>query len=236
MSNIKISTVIPAYNAEKYLAQAIESVLAQSLPADEIIVANDGSTDGTADVARSFAAVRYVCQKNQGPPAARNLGLAHSTGQLIAFLDADDLWPTHKLAEQSAYLQAHPEMGCVVGRWQNFLQQGIDRPSWMPERFLGSDAVILGLQASLIHRRVFDAVGPFNTDFRISDDLEWFVRVREAGIPIGFQDAIMVHRRIHDSNISENQAAVARATLRIVKAHLDRQRLRRPLTAAQAAE
>ena len=91
---------------------------------------------------------------------------------------------------------------------------------------LREDAVILGLQASLIHRWVFDRTGGFDRRYRISDDLEWFVRVREAGIPIGFMCSIMVYRRIHSDNISQDQNAVARATVRILKEHMDRARTR----------
>ena len=90
-----ISAIIPAYNAERYISQAIESVLAQPYRPIEIVVADDGSTDGTAAIAKSYSAVRYVYQPNQGPPVARNAGLAHSSGELIAFLDADDFWPQH---------------------------------------------------------------------------------------------------------------------------------------------
>jgi glycosyltransferase involved in cell wall biosynthesis len=219
-----ISAIIPAYNAEKYLAQAIESVLQQTYRPVEIVIVDDGSTDSTAAVARSYPPVRYVYQPNQGPPVARNTGLAHSTGGLIAFLDADDYWPQHKLTEQSDYLAAHLELGCAVGRWQNFLERGTKKPDWIPESMLREDAIILGLQASLIHRWVFDRAGRFDVRYRISDDLEWFVRVREAGIPIGFQRSIMVYRRIHDANISQDQRAVAGATLRILKQYLDRKR------------
>ena len=219
-----ISAIIPAYNAERYISQAIESVLAQTYRPIEIVVADDGSTDGTAAIARSYSAVRYVYQPNQGPPVARNTGLAHSSGEWIAFLDADDYWPQLKLAKQSEYLAAHPEFGCVVGRWQNFLQKGTDKPDWIPESMLREDAVILGLQASLIHRWGFDRTGGFDRRYRISDDLEWFVRVREAGIPIGFMGSIMVYRRIHGANISQDQNAVAGATIRILKEHMDRER------------
>lgn len=221
-----VSAIIPAYNAGKYLSQAIDSVLAQTYRPVEIVVADDGSTDATAAIARSYPEVSYVYQPNQGPPVARNAGLAHSIGEMIAFLDADDYWPPHKLAEQNEYLATHPELGCVVGRCQNFLEEGTQKPGWIPESMFERDAVILGLQASLIHRHVFDRVGGFDVRYRIGDDLEWFFRVREAGIPIGFMSSIMVYRRIHGANISQNQNAVASATIRILKEHLDRERLR----------
>jgi len=219
-----ISAIIPAYNAEKYLSQAIDSVLAQTYRPIEIVVTDDGSTDSTAAIARSYPEVRYVHQPNQGPPVARNAGLANSAGEMIAFLDADDYWPPHYLMAQSEYLAQQGELGCVVGRFQNFLEDGIEKPDWVADSMLQEDAVSLGLQASLIHRWVFDQVGAFNVRYRIADDVEWFFRVREAGIPIGFTSSITVCRRIHNANISQDQRAVVRATIRILKEHMDRKR------------
>jgi glycosyltransferase involved in cell wall biosynthesis len=97
-----ITAIIPVHNGERHLAEAIQSVLAQTLPPGEIIVVDDGSTDASAAIAQSFGApVRVLAQPNLGPAAARNLGLAHATGDLLAFLDADDLWTPNKLARQA---------------------------------------------------------------------------------------------------------------------------------------
>jgi glycosyltransferase involved in cell wall biosynthesis len=219
-----ISVIIPAYNAEKYISQAIESVLAQTYRPLEIVVVDDGSTDGTAAIACSCPAVRCIHQPNQGIATARNTGLATSTGELVAFLDADDCWDPHKLLEQSNYLAAHSELGCVSGRWRNFLEKGVEKPRWVADSMLEEDAVCSGLQASLIHRWVFDQVGDFNARYRIAQDVEWFFRVRDAGIPIAFTPSVMVYRRIHNANVSQDQRAVVRATLRILKEHIDRKR------------
>jgi len=221
-----ISAIIPAYNAGKYLSQAIESVLAQTYRPVEIVVVDDGSTDGTAGIVRSYPEVRYFFQPNQGQPAAQNTGLANSTGELIAFLDADDYWPPHMLVEQSQYLAAQPELGCVIGRWQNFLQEGIEKPGWVADFMLQEDAVSMGLQTSLIRRWVFDQVGGFNVHYRLASDTEWIFRVRDAGIPIHFTSSIMMYRRIHNANISQDQHAVVAATIRILKEHIDRRRMR----------
>ncbi|MES2393141.1 MAG: glycosyltransferase family A protein [Acidobacteriota bacterium] len=219
-----ISVIIPCYNAGKYLTQALDSVYAQNYEPLEIVVVNDGSTDDTAEVVKAYPGVRYVYQQNQGPPVARNTGLTHSTGELIAFLDSDDLWKEGKLALQRQYLEEHPEEGCVIGRWQNFLEAGTERPEWVPEEMLSEDTVVLALQASLIRREVFEQVGGFNPQYRVADDLEWFVRLREAGVMIGFMSSVLVNRRIHESNISQDQNSVASATIHILKDHLDRQR------------
>ena len=110
------SVIIPVYNGELYLAEALDSVFAQDYRPIEVIVVDDGSTDGTATVANEYSQVHYLHQPNQGPPVARNTGLSYCTGDLITLLDADDLWVPGKLSMQVAYLEAHPEAGCVIGK------------------------------------------------------------------------------------------------------------------------
>src|ERR1700758_706720 len=97
-----ISVIIPVYNAEKYLAEAIESVLAQTYRPIEVIVVDDGSTDSSADIAKRFASVRYCFQSHSGLGATRNRGIDLSQGKFLAFLDADDLWVEDKLTHQMA--------------------------------------------------------------------------------------------------------------------------------------
>lgn len=110
---IRITAAIPAYNAAEYLDQAIESVLKQTHPCDEIIVIDDGSSDRTADVARSFPAVRYIYQDNAGDAAARNRAIREANGDLIAFLDADDVWKPEKIRMQVEMFEARPSLGMV---------------------------------------------------------------------------------------------------------------------------
>lgn len=219
-----VSVIIPTYNVGRFLSAALDSVFAQDYRPIEVIVVDDGSTDDTAVVVRSFPGVRYIHQANQGPPAARNTGLANSTGELIAFLDADDRWTPNKLSAQARYLAEHPEVGCVIGRLQNYLDENAQQPSWIPASAMNEGEGTLGMQASLLQRWVFDRVGPFNAQFTWQDDLEWLIRVREAGIGIAFTPDIFVHRRIHASNISRDQQSFARARFRALKDHLDRVR------------
>src|SRR5216684_1094167 len=104
-SRPRVSAIIPAYNGEAFVADAIESVLAQTFPVSEIVVVDDGSTDQTAEVVERYASkgVRCIRQKNQGPTAARNRGIVQTTGELLAFLDCDDIWLPEKTALQVEY-------------------------------------------------------------------------------------------------------------------------------------
>src|SRR5690242_5053753 len=110
MERATVSVIIPAYNSERYIADALRSVLAQTYMPQEIIVVDDGSSDGTARALDPFrSTIRYIYQKNRGEPAARNTGMREAKGDYIAFLDADDLWLPEKLDLQMTYLAAHPE-------------------------------------------------------------------------------------------------------------------------------
>ena len=117
-----ISCVIPCYNGERFLGAALDSVIAQTLPPAEIIVVDDGSTDGsTADVAANYGSrVTYLRQDNAGPAAARNRGLACARGDFVAFLDADDLWHQDKLARQAVRFEARPELDISVTHLRAF--------------------------------------------------------------------------------------------------------------------
>lgn len=120
----KVSVIIPAYNTAQYLAETVTSVLEQTFREVEVCVVDDGSTDDTLKVARSFAPhVAVYTQPNRGPAAARNHAIRQTTGEYIAFLDSDDLWVKDKLAEQVALLDARPELGWAFGQAQMFVQE-----------------------------------------------------------------------------------------------------------------
>ncbi len=113
-----VSIIIPAYNAERYLTEAIDSVLAQDYPHKQVIVVNDGSKDGTMDVLRSYGdRIEVIDQANAGPPRARNSGLNAARGEFIAFLDADDIWLPGKITAQVTHLQLHADVGTVFTKW-----------------------------------------------------------------------------------------------------------------------
>jgi glycosyltransferase involved in cell wall biosynthesis len=224
MNTKLISAVVPVYNGAKYLAATLESILAQNYRPLEVIVVDDGSTDDTASIVRSYPEVVYIYQTNQGAAVAKNTGMAHSTGEFIAFLDADDIWPPSKLSAQIRYLAGHPEAGCIIGRMHNFLDEGVARPGWLPERMIDEDGVGLSLGASLVRRWVFDRIGGFNPRFTRSEDLDWFIRMKEADIPMETLPNVFLHRRIHASNVSNDQETSTRERLHILKELIDRKR------------
>ncbi len=222
-----ISCVIPVFNGERYLGEALDSIRAQTYRPLEIIVADDGSTDGTAAVvARYGSDVVYLHQPNAGPAAARNLGLAAARGDFIAFLDADDHWPPGKLARQVACLHARPDLDLCVAHVQNF---------WMPEvaeeaGHMSEHRIARALPGYvpgtlLARRSVFDRVGEFNAAMAHGDPADWFLRATEIGVIGELLPDVLLYRRMHRDNRSRHHTVGSHDEyLRLLKAHLDRRR------------
>jgi glycosyltransferase involved in cell wall biosynthesis len=173
--------VIPVFNAEKYLRQAICSALEQTLPPHEVIIVDDGSTDSSREIAASFGpAVICLSQEHQGPSAARNLATARSTGDWIAFLDADDYWLPDKLARQAAMIQADPTIGLVyTGRTElspdgSFNEVRAQQPSWVKERLQFENPIF---PTTVMARREFLIEYPWHESFKSSEDWWLFYRL-----------------------------------------------------------
>ena len=214
-----VSVVIPVFNGERFLREAVESVLAQKYSPLEIIMVDDGSTDGTADVARSLPeTVRYLHQTNQGPAAARNRGIERAQGSLIAFADADDLWPEDKLALQLPYLMRDPAAEIVMGRIQQVLLSETGAENFAEPAF----SVNLG--SAIIRKSVFERVGLFDETMRYSEDVDWFMRAREGGAAIVTIDAVTLLYRQHDQNMTRGKSTSELNVLKALKRSLDRRR------------
>ncbi|MEM7786276.1 MAG: glycosyltransferase [Bacteroidota bacterium] len=201
------SAILPVYNGARFLVEAVESVLAQTYAPVEVVVVDDGSTDGSAEIAERYDGVRVIRQANAGDGAARNRGVAASTGTYLAFLDADDRWRPEKLAVQIAHLEAHPEAGHVLGHMWSFLEDGMERPDWVnPETV--ETAMPGVLPGTLVARRsFFDRVGPFATSFETAADSDWILRARRLDGPPHVVPEVVLDRRIHQANISGKAAS-----------------------------
>ncbi len=225
--------MIPVYNGERFLAAAIESALEQTYRPLEVIVVDDGSTDRSATVARSFAGVEVIDQEHAGPGAARNRGIAAASGEFLAFLDADDLMPPDKLELQVGYLREHPEVGCVLGRQEVFAERGEALPRWAqlppiwrrrhPRLFERGPVQPLSLVA---RRSTVDAVGGFGTQF--GEDVDWLCRAYETGVRFATIDAVVVRRRVHAANLTHDIGASRLAMFRALRDHSARLRAADP--------
>lgn len=211
----QISVILPVYNGERFLAEAIGSVLGQTLPPHEIIVVDDGSTDSTAQIVADLAAaaavpLRYVYQENQGPAAARNHGIRLAQGELIAFQDADDLWSAEKLVTQAALLRRYPQAHAVIGYSQIAFTSSDDTNATPLQ---GQPGPILLLQESLFRCTIFELVGQFDPHLRGDEDVEWFLHLLEHPVEIIIHPDVVLTYRRHAANLTGSLAASRRQFL-----------------------
>lgn len=205
-----VSVVIPCHNGERFLAETIESVLRQTLPAQEIILVDDGSTDQTSQIAARYAAVRYVYQPNQGAATARNRGIASSQGRYLVFLDSDDrLLPT-ALAIGVEQLATAPEAGFTVGGAQRIDALGLAQPGAMPQVQPNGSIYETLLSGTSLHpparfmfqRRVIEQIGGFDPALRSADDYDLYLRAA-ASFPGCHHRQNVVEYRQHGSSITQ---------------------------------
>lgn len=234
MQRTRISVIVPVYNGARFLAAALESVGAQHYRPAEVIVVDDGSTDDTAAVAKRYGGVRYLRQPNLGAAAARNAGAAAATGELLAFLDADDLWLPEKLTRQVRYLEQHPDVDAVVTHQRLAIAPGAERPGWVPQEWLERPQVGLVPSALMVRRTAFEAVGGFDVRYRTGEDTDWFARAKDAGVAVAILPETLVERHVHPASLTAQARDVPQALLRIVRDSLRRQRTLREVAPVSA--
>jgi glycosyltransferase involved in cell wall biosynthesis len=220
----EVSAIVPVFNGERYLEEALRSAVDQSLPPMEVIVIDDGSSDASVEIAEDFGdPVRCIRQANTGVAGARNHGLSLATGEFIAFLDHDDVWPPEKLETQVAALRSNPDVGIVSGHMRVFDGALPGRP-WSAEGRREAPAGAY-FSAALIRRSVFDRTGLLDEGIgHAADDLEWFVRARDLGVRRLTLDAVTLLYRWHGENVSTDIDSAAAGQLEAVKMSLDRRR------------
>ncbi len=216
MSAPLVSVIVPVWNGERFLAEALDSILAQEYKPLEVIVVDDGSTDGSAAIAQARD-VRYYVQPNRGPGAARNTGVTAAQGELLAFLDQDDVYLPGKIARQVETLADRPEIGFVFTRIDVFLEPGVERPSWLPADWLVAPPVGYCPSTLMIRRDAFAAVGEFDTNYSTFSDGEWFVRARRAGVKNVVLEDVAVRYRIHGRNQSNDRQTFVSEVLRSLR-------------------
>jgi glycosyltransferase involved in cell wall biosynthesis len=219
-----ISVVIPAFNREHYLADALASVVSQGHVPLEVIVVDDGSMDGTVAVAHRFPDVRCISRTRGGAAAARNTGVAAARGEFVAFLDSDDVWADGKIARQIEALGARPDAQMAFGWVQHFVSPEAPEavrtrvycpPEPGPGRCCGT---------LLVTRNTMDRIGPFDETLGAGEFIEWYSRARGAGTSEVMVEQIVLHRRLHGGNLGYQQPELRLQIVQAVGKHLRRQR------------
>lgn len=216
----RISAIIPAYNPGSLIEETIRSIQAQTVPVYEIIVVDDGSTDDTAErVQQRWPDIRYIYQENAGDGAARAQGIKLARGELLAFLDADDLWTPTKLETQLAYLERDPQLQIVLGHLQRFwIDANGNKHFLKPELAMSSIAV-------LVRRQVFEMVSLEGWP-DMAADFDWLMKARELGLPlIVHQETVAFYRRhgLNRTNFLGDQT-LGSSVLKVLKRSVDRRR------------
>jgi glycosyltransferase involved in cell wall biosynthesis len=215
-----ISVIVPVHNGARYIRDAIKSILSQTLQVAEIIVVDDGSTDGTAGVVSEMTNVRYLRQEQSGQANARNRGYAESSGDLIAFLDADDIWTPQKLELQVKALDCDPPFDCVFGLAVEFR----DSPPTADQIELcrKHEAHLPG--AMLVRRQMFAAVGPYDAQWRVGEVVDWYARAVDLGRKMTTLQQVVLLRRIHGDNLGGRTQDPVADYLRILRRSINRRR------------
>lgn len=224
-SNPKVSVIVPCHNAADYLKDALESLLSQQPPPWEVIVVDDGSSDASAAIAESFGPpVHCHRQHNQGIAATRNKGLSLAKGELLAFLDADDLWPEGSLATRLQKLAEDPRLDGVFGQVEAFASPELSAEE--RSRLHVPVGVLAGRVAGamLLQRKAFERVGGFDIGFTVGETMDWVARAEESGIVLGQLDQVVVRRRIHSTNTVRKAESLKSDYLRLLRASLARRR------------
>jgi glycosyltransferase involved in cell wall biosynthesis len=219
-----ISVVIPVHNGERYLGESIQSVLDQDHTALELLVIDNGSTDATADVARTFSSIRYFHLADKGLSKALNYGLEQSRGAFLGFLDADDLWPPNRLALQLEAFARTPGVEMVFGHVEQFISPELEesakaklsiRQKHLSGRYRGS---------MLIRKESFWRVGPFEPSMDFAEFIDWYMRAAEHKIREWMLPDVVTLRRIHGANLGYTDRHRRVEYARVLKRGLDRRR------------
>ena len=193
-----ISVIIPIYNGEKFIENLLEQLSKQQYSPMEVIVVDDGSTDGTAKLLSKFTSITYIYQENAGPAAARNRGLQFAKGEFIAFLDCDDLWSETHLISLIQHFQNNSELAIVKGQIQDqvMFKHGNENHE------LSYFNCLLG--SCIIRKSTFEKIGSFDEELTYCEDMDWFTRAWEHNVPLKKIDQVSLYYRRHEQNMTNN--------------------------------
>lgn len=232
MTRPLVSAIVTCYNRQAYLAEALDSILAQTFDAYEIVLVDDGSTDDSARIAARYVErhgdrIRYHHQENRGASVAKNIGVELAAGAYLAFLDSDDRWTPDKLAVQMRHVDRHPDIPIRYAHGRQFLS-----PELTPEAQARLHCPTAAMPAPtsgtlLLARDTFIRVGPFRTDLKVGIDIEWNLRARATDLGMITLPEVLLDRRIHNGNSGFTHRNEHKQHAAIVKEHLDRMRGRK---------
>lgn len=218
----KVSVIVPMYNAGPYIAEALESILTQTLPVSEIFVIDDGSTDNGCGIVGGYSNVVLLKKDHSGISDTLNQGLKYASGEYIAFLDADDRWIADKTEKQVRLLAEDDDLAMVFGHAERFqsIGEGNTYEEIIIDRMPG-----LVLQGGLFRHSAFQKVGLFSADPDVNPFMDWYARALAAGLEPVIHDQVVFQRRIHGNNYTLlNKNELLKGYFNALKMSIDRKR------------
>jgi glycosyltransferase involved in cell wall biosynthesis len=226
MDHPTISIIIPVFNAERYLDEAIQSIYDQKYSPLEIIVIDDGSTDNSGNIGKYYPdIIVHQFRNSKGAAAARNKGIRMATGTLLAFLDADDIWIRNKLLLQYYEIKSDPQLDMIFGMTEQFISPELEKEPGsqrLREEFKEMPGYLMG--SMLIKKESFLQVGFLNENLQLAEFIDWFERAREMGLKHKMLTDIVLRRRIHLTNQGITKRGHQKDYIKVLKAALERRR------------
>lgn len=234
---MQISVIMPAYNEESFLAEAVESVLAQSWRDFEFIILDDGSHDRTREIAQSYALrdarIRVESHPNMGIGPTLNRGFALAANPWVAMIQADDVMMPNRIERQLEFLAAHPELDVAAGWCKHIDSKGrviargeslLVTPEAIQKLYAANETVVVNSSTALVRKSAVLAVGGYRSQFRVNEDVDMWNRLLENGYKILVQPEYLVKYRIHAGSVSIGRARFIRQQVRWVKECMLRRR------------
>lgn len=219
-----VTVIVPVRNGDRFLAAALESIRAQHYPALDLVVVDGGSVDRSREIARSFPEARLLPQAGRGLSDAWNTGIRAAHGELVAFLDSDDLWVRDMLALRVRALLEREEVLGSTAKARFFLEPGEAVPAGFKRELLDVDSHAPIPGTFLARRQLFDRVGLFDVGLRIAADVDLFARIKDRGAPMIQLPELVLRKRVHDANLSSDAAHNNRELLGVLRRSIARQR------------
>jgi len=226
MEDGRVSVLIAVYDGARYLGEAIDSVLGQTRAPDEVVVVDDGSVDATPEVIAGYGdRITAIREPHRGNASALNRGLAATSGDYVAFLDADDVWVPDKLVLQLQILEENEDVDAVFGLVKQFLSADADPSLARQVTIPSAPQAGVSKTGMLVRRRFLEKVGEFDETRLNGDFTDWYARALEHGLVSRVPDVVVAHRRIHGANLGiRRHDRQWPETLEVLKASLDRRR------------
>jgi glycosyltransferase involved in cell wall biosynthesis len=224
MSTPLVSVIVTLKNGERFLRAALDSVFAQDYQPLDIVVVDDYSQDRSAEIAQAFEQVRFFRHECGSPSSSRNFGLEMARGEFVAFLAHDDLWTPNKVKLQVNYLLAHPEIQYTVARFKFFLDPGCVVPYGFRQELFEKDHLGRVPETLLARKALFEEIGNFDPQLITAEDVDWFARAQDRGIPMAIIPQVLLYKRVHDTNTSMNVTLNNQSMLRALRRSIQRKR------------